>query len=194
MKILKLTPLIVLCLLMNLLVLRCDCSKHAELQKEEKTLMNNLKDKMTLTAWKKLEQGILSSNKSGKTTYLIQRSILENKRILEGIEEVEKSNFTALPEFKPGHPEVGLIGRIRQYAFELQGIDTNKPGTHLNIWDPALHVAQLEEKLGKSGQSDPLYKARVKNVLEQNKDNFIKVKLFLIDYIKLLENQEKQTS
>ncbi len=79
-------------------------------------------------------------------------------------------------------------------AFKLQGIDTNKPGVHVDIWDPVLSVRDLENKLGKNGSDDALYKARVKNVLEHNKDNTIKVKKFPKDLIKLQESMAKQMS
>jgi len=119
----KLTFLIVLCLLANLLILRCDCSKNAGLKKEEKALMEKLKKnyKPGAATWEKLKQDILPTKESPQGKRMIQQAIHENRRILQDIEQVEKSNFTALPEFRPGYPEIGLIGRVRKYTFTLRG-------------------------------------------------------------------------
>lgn len=195
MKLTKITYLIFLCLFTSLFMFRCGCRDGIKLIEENKVLLEKLKNQVKPEQRLQFEQETVPPDNSANSLRNLNESILHNKQLLAGIEEIEKDNFTQLPKDPiTGKREVGILGYIRNLAFKLQGIDTNKPGVHVDIWDSALSVRDLENKLGKNGSDDALYKARVKNVLEHNKDNTIKVKQFLKDLIKLQESMAKQMS
>jgi hypothetical protein len=174
---------------------RCGCRDGIKLTEENKVLLEKLKNQVKPEQRQRFEQEIVPADNSTNSLRNLNASILRNKQLLAGIEEIEKDNFTQLPKDPiTGKREVGILGNIRELASKLQGIDTNKPGVHANIWEPALGMRDLENKLGKNGNNTALYEARVKNVLEYNKDNIIKVKQFLEDLIKLQESMAKQMS
>lgn len=189
MKSLKIPYLIFLCLSTSLFMFRCDCKHGIKLTEADKVLLEKLKTQVKPEQRQQFEQSTVPADNSAHSLNNLNGSILHNKRLLTGIEEIEKDNFTQLPTDPiTGKREVGILGYIRELASKLQGIDTNKPGVDVNIWETAISVAQLAEKLGENGGDVALYKARVKNVLEQNKDNIIKVKQFLNDLVKLQES------